>query len=271
MKITRRDYLKSLAVALVGSSTAATFGDEIARKEQPKEDALHLKILSYNIQIGRAPGGSYSNPAEAFLDRTAEVIKNSAPDIAGLQEVDKNTERSGIDVDQLGELSRLTDLYPTFSPKRELPGGLYGVGVLSKERPITVETVIMEGSAHPRALQMLEFEKYYFFNTHLPLTAPLRQKAVQTIDSEAAKRTDKPIILVGDLNAEPTSEEIQTLRKTWTQVSPEAPTFPAPEPTVQIDYVFVRNAAKIDVVKSEVVPDRSTSDHRPVFCELTIQ
>lgn len=270
MNLTRREYCKSLAAALVGATTATT-ALELFGAEPAKKDALHLRVLSYNIQIGRAPGGSYSNPEEAFLDKTAAVINSKAPDIAGLQEVDNKTKRSGEDVDQLGELSRMTDLYPTFSPKRELPGGLYGIGTLSKERPITLETVIMEGSAHPRALQILEFEKYYFFNTHLPLTAPLRVKAVKTIDAEAAKRTDKPIILLGDLNAEPHSEEIQELLKTWTQVSPEAPTFPAPEPKVQIDYIFVRNAKRIDSLASEVVPDTSTSDHRPVFCELVIE
>ena len=232
----RREYLKGLAAFGCGAVLSAGG----LRADEAKEP-IRLRVVSYNIQIGRAPGGSYSDPKEAFLDRTASRLNDMKPDVAGLQEVDNKTNRSGADVDQLGYLAEKTGLIGTFAPKTPLPGGMYGVGVLSKEKPIAARAVIMKGSSHPRALQICEFERYVFFNTHFPLSAELRLAAAKTVNAEALKY-DKPIILVGDLNAEPDSEEILELKKAWTQVSPEAPTFPAPEPTVQIDYVFVRNA-----------------------------
>lgn len=261
----RREYLKGLAA--VGCGAVLSAGG--LRADEAKEP-IRLRVVSYNIQIGRAPGGSYSDPKEAFLDRTASRLNDMKPDVAGLQEVDNKTNRSGADVDQLGYLAEKTGLIGTFAPKTPLPGGMYGVGVLSKEKPIAARAVIMKGSSHPRALQICEFERYVFFNTHFPLVAELRLAAAKTVEAEALKY-DKPIILVGDLNAEPDSEEILELKKTWTQVSPERPTFPAPEPTVQIDYVFVRNVAKVTTLEARVVEDPSTSDHRPVLCSIEME
>lgn len=228
---------------------------------------LRLRILTYNIQIGRAPGGSYSNPAEAHLDRTAKTISEAQPDVAGLQEVDCKTDRSGSETDQLMDLATLTGMVGTFAPKTKLPGGDYGIGVLSKKEPLSSRVILLEGSAHTRALQILEFEDYVFFNTHLPLTPEKRLDAVAKIEEEAQKY-DKPIILVGDLNAEPDSKEIQLLEKNWKNLGPDAATFPAPNPTARIDYIFIRNVKSCKIIKTEVVPDPNTSDHRPVFCEI---
>ena len=261
----RREYLKGLAAFVCGAVLSAGG----LRADEAKEP-IRLRVVSYNIQIGRAPGGSYSDPKEAFLDRTASRLNDMKPDVAGLQEVDNKTNRSGADVDQLGYLAEKTGLIGTFAPKTPLPGGMYGVGVLSKEKPIAARAVIMKGSSHPRALQICEFERYVFFNTHFPLSAELRLAAAKTVNAEALKY-EKPIILVGDLNAEPDSEEILELKKAWTQVSPERPTFPSPEPTVQIDYVFVRNVAKVTTFEARVVEDPITSDHRPVVCAIEME
>lgn len=259
----RRQCLSLLAAA----SCAAAIPCAAFAKEEQK---LRLRVVSYNIQIGRAPGGSYGDPKAAFLDRTAKRLSALAPDVAGLQEVDAKTNRSGADVDQLTELASQTGLIGTFAPKTQLPGGWYGIGTLSKEKPLETRVVIMKGSSHPRALQICEFERYVFFNTHLPLTAETRMASVKTIEQEASKYA-KPIVLVGDLNATPDSEEIAELKKTWTQASAERPTFPSTGPTAQIDYVFVRNVASATVYDAGVVDDPVTSDHCPIYCDLEIE
>ena len=233
-------------------------------------EPTRLRALSYNIQIGRAPGGSYGDPAAAFLDKTAARISAISPDVAGLQEVDNKTNRSGADVDQLAELARLTNLNGSFVGKTELPGGVYGIGVLSKEKPIQTRKVLMKGSSHTRVLEICEFENYVFFNSHFPLTAELRVAAAKIVEEEA-KKYAKPILFVGDLNATPDSEEIKFLKEKWTQVSPDAPTFPAPEPKEQIDYLFIRNVKNLRVLEAKVVEDGQTSDHRPVFCEIEFE
>ncbi|MBP5622487.1 MAG: endonuclease/exonuclease/phosphatase family protein [Thermoguttaceae bacterium] len=263
----RRNVLK-----IASSLFVATFAlfSTLGANAADDSDPIKLRVLTYNIQIGRAPGGSYSDPAQARLDKTGNVVKASDPDVAGLQEVDCKTERSGVSVDHLGVLSELTGLIGTFAPKTKLPGGDYGIGTLSKTAPIQSRFVHMKGSAHTRVLQLLEFERFVFFNTHLPLTQEKRLAAVAVIEEEA-KKYEKPIILVGDLNAEPDSQEIQELEKNWKNLGPEEPTFPSPEPTVRIDYIFLRNAKSFKVLESEVIPDPETSDHRPVFCVVEFE
>ena len=266
----RRECAKRLALLTGGAFLGFYGGAETRALENDAKQPLRLRVVSYNIQIGRGPGGSYSDPSQARLDRTAKRVAELAPDVAGLQEVDNKTNRSGAEVDQLAELARLTNLTPTFVGKTELPGGVYGIGILSKEKPLRTDKVVMAGSAHPRVLQMCEFERYVFFNTHFPLKGDLREKAAKIAEDESKKRS-KPIVFVGDFNAEPNSPEIRFLEQTWTRVSPNAPTYPADAPNVQIDYVFVKNASKITVHDARVVDDPSTSDHRPVFCDITIE
>lgn len=263
----RRDAVKATLAALGGLTVGSSFVNDCAAQEKTP---LRLRILSYNIQIGRGPGGSYSDPSQAHLDRTAAVIREANPDVAGLQEVDNKTNRSGAESDQLGELAKMTSLTPTFVSKIELPGGLYGIGVLSKEKPRSTTFAYIKGSSHRRVLEICEFERYYFFNTHFPLKEDLRIAAVKIVNEEADKRGDKPIFFLGDLNAEPNSPEIKELKETWKQLSPDAPTFPADGPKVQIDYIFVRNAENVVVHDAVVIDDSTTSDHRPVFCDVEI-
>lgn len=265
--MSRRNVVKGAGVlGCALALDAFVSGSSSGQENEP----LRLRILSYNIQIGRGPGGSYSDPKQAFLERTAAVVRAANPDVAGLQEVDCKTNRSGAEVDQLKELAEMTSTTPTFVAKTELPGGLYGIGVLSKEKPLATTCAYIKGSAHRRVLEICEFERYYFFNTHFPLKEDLRIAAVKIVNDEADKRGDKPIFFLGDLNAEPDSPEIQEIKKTWTQLSPDGPTFPADAPKVQIDYIFVRNASKINVLDARVIDDSTTSDHRPVFCEVEV-
>lgn len=234
---------------------------------QAEEEKTVLRVLSYNIQIGRGPGGSYSNPEEAFLARTAHAVSKLNPDIAGLQEVDRRTNRSGKDEDQLAILGEKLGMESFFEWKIELPGGHYGVGTLTREKPVKTSKVLMKGRAHTRVLQICEFEKYVFFNTHFPLTEPLRLEAVRTIEKEAEKYT-KPIILAGDFNAHPDSPVVSELRRTWRQISADAPTYPANAPNRQIDYLFIRNAPNARVTESFIADEPEASDHCPVFCEI---
>ena len=259
-----RFYFGALSLAAFLCFGVPSHGNDAVSPEKDKTPTV-LRVLTYNIQIGRAPGGSYSDPAQAFLDRTAKVVADANPDVAGLQEVDCKTNRSGADVDQLAVLAEKTGLNGKFESKIELPGGLYGVGVLSREKPLRTAKVYLEGSSHRRVLQICEFEKYVFFNTHLPLTQATRLQAIKIIEEEA-KKYDKPIILVGDVNATPDSPEVLELKKTWRSIGADAPTFRADAPTVQIDYVFIRNAPNARVIETCVVDEPLASDHRPVFC-----
>ncbi|MBR4171804.1 MAG: endonuclease/exonuclease/phosphatase family protein [Kiritimatiellae bacterium] len=221
-----------------------------------------VRVLSYNVQDCFNLGRKDQN-----VERTAEVIRKLAPDVAGIQELDRNTKRSkGHDI--AGELAEKTGMELSYGKTIDFQGGAYGIGILSKKKPIRAYTVPLPGKEEKRALQIAEFETYVFFCTHLSLTKNSKIESVPLINAEAAKFS-KPIILVGDFNAYPDSEPIQELRKTWKQVSVNGFTFPANAPTVQIDYIFLHTDKPYRAEHAAIIEEPSVSDHRPITVELT--
>jgi endonuclease/exonuclease/phosphatase family metal-dependent hydrolase len=78
------------------------------------------------------------------------------------------------------------------------------------------------------------------------------------------------MILTGDLNATPETQEMRNLMKNWLDtgaVNPK-PTFKADEPRTRIDYVLARPSHRWRVVESRVLDESMASDHRPVLAIL---
>ena len=74
-------------------------------------------------------------------------------------------------------------------------------------------------------------------------------------------------ILMGDMNARPSSEEIQTVTATHADVWNQAGlgdgfTAPADVPTSRIDYIFLDSSWPAAI--EATVPETTASDHRPV-------
>jgi len=74
------------------------------------------------------------------------------------------------------------------------------------------------------------------------------------------------------MNAVPGSKPIQALERVWTAANGETAllTSPAQAPKRQIDYIFVRPAARWRVVEIRVLDEAVASDHRPVFAVLEL-
>ena len=143
----------------------------------PDKEDNSVRLMSYNIRNARG----LDNITD--YDRIANVILETAPDIIGIQELDSVTGRSkGVDV--LDILSRETLMYPTYAASIDYDGGKYGIGVLSKEKPINVIKVPLPCRNEPRMLLIVELEDYYFANTHFSLNSEDRMKAVEIINRE---------------------------------------------------------------------------------------
>lgn len=157
----------------------------------PDKEDNSVRLMSYNIRNARG----LDNITD--YDRIANVILEAAPDIIGIQELDSVTGRSkGVDV--LDILSRETLMYPTYAASIDYDGGKYGIGVLSKEKPINVIKVPLPCRNEPRMLLIVELEDYYFANTHFSLNSEDRMKAVEIINREVNKLDNsKPFFLVG--------------------------------------------------------------------------
>lgn len=222
-----------------------------------------LRIMSYNIRNAKGLDGKTD-----YL-RIADVINRIAPDVVAVQELDSVTNRSG-QTDVLRELSERTLMHRTFSPAISFDGGKYGIGILSKEKPLSVTYIPLPGREEARTLLIAEFGNYVFCSTHFSLTEEDQIKTVPILEKELGS-IRKPVFLAGDLNAKPESALITRLAESFILINnPKNHTFPADKPDVCIDYIasYKTPDTAYTVLSQYVVNEPIASDHRPVVAEI---
>ena len=233
-----------------------------SQEKEAREDNT-LRIMSYNIRNGRGLD-NVSN-----IQRTADVINKVRPNVVAVQEVDSVTGRSG-QTDILRVLADKTLMFPVYAPAINYDGGKYGIGMLSKEKPLSYRYLALPGREEERALLIVEFEKYIYCCTHLSLTGEDRLASLDIIRKEAAK-ANKPLFIAGDFNAHPDSEVIQEVQKDFVILTnTKQPTFPADEPTETIDYIaaYAKDTTAFTRLSAYVVNEPAASDHRPIVAEI---
>ncbi len=251
-----KNSMKNLTWCIFGVMLALLFAC------QPK---VHdTRLMSYNVRNGYGMDDSVS------IARVAEVIKKEMPDVVAIQELDSVTKRcKGVYV--LGELARLTGMYDTYAPAIDFNGGKYGVGMLSKEKPLHVYRHALPGREEARTLLMVEFEDFVCGCMHLSLTEEDRLASISIIKEELG-RFKKPVFIAGDWNDDPNSEFIQQIQKHFTLLSAVNQfTYPADTPNITIDYVAVSQFIPVNFKKREayVVEAPVESDHRPVMVDMS--
>lgn len=137
-----------------------------------------------------------------------------------LQELDQGTIRSG-GRDTLQELAARTTLTGTYAKAIDYSGGSYGVGILSREKPLSVKRIPLPGREEARVLLMAEFRDYWFCVTHLSLTREDSSASIDMIAALAAK-CSKPFFIAGDFNLTPDSEPITRMKKYFILLSDPA-------------------------------------------------
>ena len=225
-----------------------------------------LKIMSYNVRSAKG----MDNVRDC--GRVAKVIIEAAPDVVAVQELDSMTRRSGNKY-ILGEIAQLTGMHPEYFPAIEFDGGKYGIGILSKKKPVKVRGYNLPGREEQRALLVAEFPEYQFSCTHLSLTEEDRMASLEIIGKIAAA-SGKPFYLAGDLNAEPDSPFIKGLKEKFHILNDFAEyTFPADNPDRTIDYIALwkQAAQEYEVVSSGVLDEPVASDHRPVMVSVKVK
>lgn len=236
----------------------------------------NLKIMTFNIAACREPAGG-------ILD-VAHTIKQEQPDIVAVQEVDRFTYRSGDKIDQLSSLAHHTHYsHKLFIPSMNFQGGQYGNAILSRYNFDTTIIVPLDGQnqGEPRSIGIVSFkldngQQIFFGVTHLEhAIESLRQAQVKEI-IELYRRMaleNQPFILAGDFNDEPNSRTVQLLLTEGGFQLPcnQCPmTYPARNPTMTIDYLFM-NSKAIEIFQSNSyrTSDKDiSSDHLPLIMEL---
>ena len=225
-----------------------------------------LRIMSYNVRSAKG----MDNVRDC--GRVAKVILEAAPDVVAVQELDSMTRRSGNKY-ILGEIAALTGMHPEYFPAIEFDGGKYGIGILSKEKPLKVQGYSLPGREEQRALLVAEFGDFQFACTHLSLTEEDRMASLEII-GKIASASGKPFYLAGDLNAVPDSPFIKGLQEKFHILSnPAELTFPAPLPDRTLDYIALwkQGAPEYAVDCSSVLDEPVASDHRPVMVSVNVR
>ncbi len=221
--------------------------------------------MSYNVR--------HCSGSDDVVDevKVATVISANNPDVIAIQELDSCNARSS--QYQAGELGKLTQMNATYGRTIPFRGGSYGIGILSKEKPIHVKRIPLPG-VEARLLLVCEFDEYIFACTHLCYQNQTNRVSSMEIILQEAQNYSKPFFIAGDFNTQPTTSEMQTFKNNFTILSDVTQnTYPASEPKSCIDYiaVYTGNLGNngLQTLAKGVINEPDVSDHRPIYATLT--
>ena len=203
-------------------------------------------------------------------DKIASVVGTA--DVVGMNEIrDKGTNRDY--EPQVGIMSQKLGMNGYFGQAILFTGdNPYGNGLLSRYPILRARTVPIPDP--PRYLCDNYKETRAVIDATLDLGFPLHvlvthfglnlSEAANAVDTVVSLIDDTPTVLMGDFNLTPDDPLLRPIRDRMTDTADFFDdkgklSWPADEPTMKIDYVFVRG---LDVVSADI-PATVVSDHRP--------
>ncbi len=230
------------------------------------DEAGSLRLLSYNIRHGKGLDG------EIDLERIAELILEFAPDVVALQEVDRGVARTG-GVDQAAELARLTGFDAFFAKFMDYRGGEYGMAILTRLPIIEAKRVVLPWDVEPRSSAVVTMQTdagpVTVANIHFYKTTGQRLAQAKALQ-EALDGVTHPVVWIGDFNSYRGDEVMSWLERRYAQPVKDGhpDTFPADQPSREIDFIIFTPAEAFQALAHEVVNEPVISDHRPVLAVL---
>jgi endonuclease/exonuclease/phosphatase family metal-dependent hydrolase len=233
----------------------------------PRTDAQRVTVLTLNIHSGRTKAGRLE------LGRLASELKSWDADLVLLQEVDRGRDRTG-GVDQARRLAGRLGYSHVYGPTRQFRPGSTGNAILTRWPMVDtrLRALPREVGTYRRGLARatvdVDGEHVDVFSTHLDHTSPGVRRAQARAVAASVRRSSRPVVLGGDLNAEPGTPAVRAVELVglvdgWSVVGrDEGLTVPAASPRRRIDYVLANE--DFVPVRSRVLVS-SVSDHRAVM------
>lgn len=287
---------------LVASGPART----LAQDQEPQAKPRKLRVMTYNIKHGqtnasctqppRIPGQDPFPDCNLDLKASIDVMRTHAPDIVGVQEVDRFWARSAY-VDEPAAIAAGLGMEhhcyaANLDHAPDTHSGIphqYGTVIVSRFPILDCSTTLLPRTGNneqrgvTRALINVEGVPLQFYNTHLHTTATdrLMQTAVIAEVVDAAPSGVK--VVTGDFNARPNATEMIPIFERfvdgWTAGVPSAenpdgltsPSRLTGGPTSRIDYVFV--SSDVTPASAYVPIDAATrlaADHYPVVIDIAL-
>ncbi|MCS7051299.1 MAG: endonuclease/exonuclease/phosphatase family protein, partial [Thermomicrobium sp.] len=227
----------------------------------------HLSVMTYNIQSG------YDRSRRWNLEATARVIEDAQPDVVLLQEVSRGWLVTS-SADQLTWLAQRLGMHASWGPAST--DGLWGNAVLTREQPLEIRTLRFSETQNLRrsaiAVRLATPNgSVWIVSTHLDDPKPATAARLAQIEELLAfVDTARPLVLGGDINADPDSIELARLQTAGLRDAAEA--VGAIQPTSadsrRIDYILVSDGLE---PSNGSVLDVTTSDHRPLLVRLAVR
>ena len=257
------------AALVLALTLVTTAGCEPGGQAAPAPPRRALRGVTYNVLKG--------TPAE----KTIAALADLDADIICLQEVDRGTRRTG-GADQSAALADALAEYAVYEPSFAEDGGEFGVMILSRHRLSDIErldfntsrVIGVSATAHVDG-SAVRICAVHLSATHRPSLSHVmitslerRQEAIRLGQLLAARDPELPVILAGDLNSFAATFEYEQIAAHLTDSALAAgagtPTFPAANPALRLDYVFVSD----DFVPTAATTRRGASDHLMVIVDL---
>ena len=260
--------------SLLAACLAASFATG-GRARTPPGRVRTLRVMSYNVHVG------IGMDKQLDLRRVAEVIRREQPDLVGLQEIDRGTERTGR-VDQIAELARLTGMHYAFAPNLNFQGGWYGVAILSRFPPLSSEHARFQHrrEAERRGYLRVDVEidrrPVSFVTTHLDYQHDDNRLYETEQLLKAVANVAAPLIVAGDFNDEPAGQSYKLMLSRFADAwaaggaAGAGLTYPADTPRKRIDYIFHAPAERTRTRRAWVV-ESLASDPRALVAEIELK
>jgi endonuclease/exonuclease/phosphatase family metal-dependent hydrolase len=206
------------------------------------------------------------------IERVAEVIRETAPDVVGIQEVHRRGWKARFH-DQAAQLEELTGMHLHFGCAMANGETEYGNALLTRGDIVEAHVESLPGGGEPRALLAAKVEvrgtRFLAYVTHLAawgrFGARKRLMQAQAVAARVAA-SDLPYVLMGDFNSSPSSAELRVFHDGSLVTSCFMEDVVTHRATRQcLDYIFVAPQWRIGNAR---VVTRGPSDHWPLLAEL---
>jgi endonuclease/exonuclease/phosphatase family metal-dependent hydrolase len=245
-----------------------------------KPDTESIRLLSYNIQVGISTKKNmdyFTSSWKHFMPHTKRIenLKRLAKliggyDIVGLQELDSGSFRSGF-VNQTEYLAKAAgfDCWYDKINRNMGPVAKHSMGVLSRFQPDNVERHDLPGFPGRGCLVVTygNNRNLGIILAHLSLSKRARLKQVDFLCELVTDFSN--VVLMGDLNCIPKSEEIVKLKEKagLKDYKSSKPSYPSWDPVQRLDHILVSTSL---FIKNTSVLSWSLSDHLPISMEIEL-
>ncbi|WP_439500368.1 endonuclease/exonuclease/phosphatase family protein [Aminobacter ciceronei] len=232
----------------------------------PPEAGAHSEIVVASYNVHKCVGLDRRFDPQ----RTMQVISEIGADVIALQEADQRFgDRAGL-LD-LEAVERETGLVPVPLAGRRKSHGWHGNVVMFRKGSVSSARQIVLPGAEPRGAVVVDLEleagPLRIIAAHFGLLRHSRKLQAGTLLTAAELHSDKPTVLVGDLNEWRLGKRssLRSLEPAFGPMHAIVPSFPSRFPVLALDRVMARPHSLLTELEAhDTALARIASDHLPI-------